>query len=399
MRFKIDFGCTRMRKVLISASALLFVSGAFAQTTQDLDRDRSKYATYSFSNDDQYTVETPYRTVSVKQPRSKRVKNIIFLIGDGTGLSQWSVGWVANGGALNIDQMPVAGYSNTTCTDRLVTDSCAGGTALAIGEKTKYGYIGLNADGEPVESCLQYAKRAKGMKTGVTVTCRINDATPADFCIHGPSRKDEEGLAAQYVDANVDFISGGGSHFWNQRSDGRNLIEEMKAKGYTYVDKLEDIAAAEGEKFLGLYDEYDLKPSLDRGPILMESTMKAIQMLNNKKGFFLMVEGSQIDDWCHKNKVGYMCEELFDFDKVIGAVLEWAEKDGHTLVIVTADHNTGGLTLLKGSVEERNVRVHFSTKGHDGILVPIYAYGPHAEDFAGVHDNAEIGRIVKGLLK
>ena len=384
----------RIFTVILALSALQ----AFAQTPEELDRDRSKYATYSFSKDDKYKVETPYETVSVKQPKGKKIKNVIFMIGDGTGLSQWSVGWVANGGALNIDNMPVLGLSNTTCTDRLVTDSCAGGTALAIGEKTKYGYIGLNAQGEPVESNLQWGKRVKGMKTGVAVTCRINDATPADFCIHGSSRKDEEGLAAQYIDADVDFISGGGTHFWNQRSDGRNLIEEMKAKGYTYVDKLEDIAGAPGDKFLGLYDEYDLKPSLDRGPILMESTMKAIQMLDNKKGFFLMVEGSQIDDWCHRNKVGYMCEELFDFDKVIGAVLEWAEKDGETLVVVTADHNTGGLTLLKGSIEDHEVKVHFSTSGHDGIVVPVFAYGPGAEAFAGVHDNAEIGQIVRKLM-
>lgn len=387
-----------MKRTLLTATALLVAAAALAQTPESLDRDQSKYATYSFSKDDQYTVEVPYATVQVQQPKGKKVKNVIFMIGDGTGLSQWSVGWVANGGALNIDQMPVAGYSRTYATDKLVTDSCAGGTALAIGEKTKYGYIGLNEAGEPVESNLQYAKR-KGMKTGVTVTCRINDATPADFCVNAPSRKDEEGIALKYLDANVDFISGGGTHFWNQRSDGRNLIEEMQAKGYTFVDKLEDIAGAQGDKFLGLYDEYDLQPALDRGPILMESTMKAIQMLDNKKGFFLMVEGSQIDDWCHRNKVGYMCEELFDFDKVIGAVLEWAAKDGQTLVVVTGDHNTGGLTLLKGSIEDREVKVHFSTKGHDGIALPVFAFGPGAEAFAGVHENGEIGRIVKRLMK
>jgi len=386
-----------------AVSVLFFASLAavqvFAQTPDPLDRDQSKYATYSFSKDDKYTADVPYETVKVTQPKGHKIKNVIFMIGDGTGLSQWSVGWVANGGALNIDQMPVCGYSRTYCLDQLVTDSCAGGTALAIGEKTKYGYIGVDKNAQPVESNLQYAKRVKGMKTGVTVTCRINDATPADFCVHSAFRKDEEGIAAQYLDANVDFISGGGTHFWNQRSDGRNLIEEMKAKGYTYVDKLEDIAGAQGDKFLGLYDEYDLKPALDRGPILMESTMKAIQMLDNKKGFFLMVEGSQIDDWCHRNKVGYMCQELFDFDKVIGAVLEWAAKDGQTLVIVTADHNTGGLTLLKGSIEERTVKVHFSTKGHDGIVVPVFAFGPGAEAFAGVYENSEIAQILRKLLK
>ena len=388
-----------MKKIVFILLLVSYAASLGAQTPDSLDRDRSKYATYSFSSDDKYKVETPYETVQVKQPKCKKIKNVIFMIGDGAGLSQWSVGWVANGGALNIDQMPVVGYSRTYAVDKLITDSSAGGSALATGVKTKYGYIGLGPDGEIVESNLQYAKRVKGMKTGVTVTCRINDSTPADFCVHSDSRKDEEGLAAQYVDADVDFISGGGTHFWNQRSDGRNLIEEMKAKGYTYVDKLEDIAGAEGDRFLGLYDEYDLQPSLDRGPILMESTMKAIRMLDNKKGFFLMVEGSQIDDWCHRNKVGHMCEELFDFDKVIGAVLEWAEKDGHTLVVVTADHNTGGLTLLKGSIEDREVKVHFSTKGHDGIVVPVFAYGPGAEAFAGFFENGEIGHIVRKLLK
>ena len=387
-----------MKRFILTSALLALALGAFAQEQNPLDRDQSKYATYSFSKDDKYTVEVPYQTVKVQQPKGKKIKNVIFMIGDGVGLSQWSVGWVANGGALNVDQMPVCGYSRTYCLDKLVTDSCAGGTALAIRQKTKYGYIGVDENAQPVESNLQYAK-SKGMKTGVTVTCRINDATPADFCVHSASRKDEEGIAAQYLDANVDFISGGGTHFWNQREDGRNLIEEMKAKGYTFVDKLEDIAGAEGDKFLGLYDEYDLKPALDRGPILLESTKKAIQMLDNKKGFFLMVEGSQIDDWCHRNKVGYMCEELFDFDKTIGYVLEWAAKDGQTLVVVTADHNTGGLTLLKGSIEERNVKVHFSTKGHDGIVVPVFAFGPGAEAFGGVYENSEIAQIVKKLMK
>ena len=386
-----------MKKVLFLFCVVGFTVSAVAQTPDSLDRNRSKYATYSFSKDDQYTVEVPYQPVQVKEPSGKKIKNVIFMIGDGMGFEQVSVGWVANGGQLNMDQMPVLGASRTYATDQLITDSCAGGAALATGKKTKYGYIGVDEEGNPVESTLQHAKRL-GKKTGVTVTCRINDATPADFSVHGTSRKDEEGLSAQYVDANVDFISGGGTHFWNQRSDGRNLIEEMKAKGYTFVDKWQDIAGAQGSKFLGLYGEYDLEPSLDRGPVLLESTKKAIEMLDNKKGFFLMIEGSQIDDYAHKNKVGQMCEELFDFDKTLGYVLEWAAKDGQTLVVVTADHCTGGLTLLKGSIEERTVKVHFSTKGHNGIVVPVFAFGPGAQNFAGVHENEDIGQIVHKLL-
>ena len=363
-----------------------------------LDRNLSAYAVNDFSKDDRYSKEETYETVTVTQPKGKKVKNIIFMIGDGMGFEQVSCGWVVNGGKLNMDQMPVLGASRTYAVDKLITDSCAGGAALAGGTKTKYGYIGLDPDGNVMETSLQVAQK-KGKKTGITVTCRLNDATPADFCNHSPARRLEEDITAQYVNSGVDFISGGGLHFWNQRSDGRNLIEEMQAKGYTFVDKLEDIAGAEGDKFLGIYDEYDLQDVGQRGPVLLESTKKAIEMLDNKKGFFLMIEGSQIDDWAHRNKVGYMCEELFDFDRTLGYVLEWAAKDGQTLVVVTADHATGGLTLLRGDLEKHEIRVNYSTKGHNGIVVPLFAFGPHAEDLAGVHENAEVGAIVKSLIK
>ena len=122
-------------------------------------------------------------------------------------------------------------------------------------------------------------------------------------------------------------------------------------------------------------------------------------MLDNPKGFFLMIEGSQIDDWAHRNKIGYSVEELFDFDKTLGIVLEWAARDGETLVVVTADHATGGLTLLQGSLEEHLVKVHFSTKGHNGIYVPVFAFGPRAEEFVGMHENAEVGAIIRKIIQ
>ena len=363
-----------------------------------LDRNLSAYAVNDFSKDDSYSKEDTYETVSVTQPKGKKVKNVIVLIGDGMGFEQISCGWVVNGGKLNFDQMPVLGASRTYAVDKLITDSCAGGAAIASGQKTKYGYIGLDPDGNVMDTALKKAQRA-GKKTGITVTCRINDATPADFCNHSPSRKLEEDLAAQYVDSGVDFISGGGLHFWTSRSDGRNLVEEMKAKGYGFASTLEEIPTAQGERFLGLYEEYDLSPVGERGPILLESTKRALADLDNKKGFFLMIEGSQIDDWAHRNKVGYMCEELFDFDRTLGYVLEWAARDGQTLVVVTADHATGGLTLLRGDLQKHEIKVHYSTKGHNGIVVPVFAFGPHAEDFAGVHENAEVGQLIMNLIK
>ena len=369
---------------------------AFAQV--DTGRDLSKYADDKFREDDKYTVATPYETVTVKQPKSKRIKNIIVMIGDGMCMETVTVGWTLNGGHLNLDNFPVAGYSRTYCTDRLITDSCAGGTAIASGAKTKYGYIGQDVDGSPFVTLLHRAQQ-KGMRTGLAVTCRINDATPADFVCHAPDRHLEAEIAAQYVDSGVDFITGGGRKFWDQREDGRNLIEEMKAKGYTFVDTQEDLMEVEEGPLVGLFAPLDMDPVLDRGPVLENCTEKALELLDNRKGFFLMIEGSQIDDWAHRNKVGYMAEELFDFDRCIGKVLEFAEKDGHTLVIVTADHGTGGVTLVGGSLEERSVKVHYSTKGHHGIVVPVFAYGPHAEDFVGVYENAELSNRIRTLMK
>ena len=369
---------------------------AWAQT--DNGRDLSKYADDKFRDDDQYQVETPYETVTVKQPKSKKIKNIIVMIGDGMSMEAVTVGWTLNGGHLNLDNFPVAGYSRTYCVDRLITDSCAGGAAIAAGEKTKYGYIGQDKDGNPFKTLLHRAQE-KGMRTGLAVTCRINDATPADFVCHAPDRHMEAEIAEQYVNSGVDFITGGGIQFWQDREDGRDLVKEMTDKGYTFVDNLEDLNKVHDGRLLGLFAPLEMEPSLDRGPVLEDCAMKAIELLDNKKGFFLMIEGSSIDDWCHRKKVGYMAEELFDFDRTIGKVLEWAEKDGHTLVIVTADHATGGLTLIDGSLEDRSVKVHFSTKGHNGILVPVFAYGPHAEEFTGVHENGDISNIVRSLMR
>ena len=371
---------------------------AFAQV--DTGRDLSKYADDKFREDDKYHVETPYQTVVVKQPKSKKIKNVIFMIGDGMSMEAVTVGWTLNGGHLNMDNFPVAGYSRTYCADKLITDSCAGGAALAGGEKTKYGYIGQDVDGIPFYTLLQQAQD-KGKKTGLVVTCRINDATPADFVCHSPDRHLEAEIAAQYVGSGVDVIIGGGRQFWDQREDGRNLINEMKALGYNFVEKREELANVHSGKLLGLFAPLDMDPCLDRGPVLEDGAMKAIELLSkdNKKGFFLMVEGSQIDDWAHRQKVGHMAEELFDFDKTVGKVLQWAEKDGHTLVVVTADHGTGGITLVDGSLEDRTVNVHFSTKGHHGIVVPVFAWGPHAEDFGGVMENAELSNRIRKLIK
>ena len=385
-----------MRKIFLAMSLLL--GFAYVSNAQVLDRDRSKYAVNNFADDDKYVMLEPYETVSVQEPKGKKVKNIIFMIGDGMGLEQISAAWVCNGGKLNIDNFTKVGIQRTYSANKLVTDSAAAGSALATGEKTNNGMIAMNPDTVAVKSLAEEAME-KGKRAGAAVTCRVTDATPAVFFSHVPSRKLMDDIAVQMTNSGLYFLSGGGTKYWSGREDGVDLVGQARAKGYTYVETKEEMMAVEEGPIIALMDEYELQPALDRGDILPSAVQKALQVLDNKKGFFLMIEGSMIDDGGHDNKAGKTMEEIFDFDRTLGLVLEWAEKDGETLVIVTADHATGGMTLLGGSIDEKKIRVNYSTTGHNGIALPVFAWGPHSEDFVGIYENAELSDRIRALIK
>lgn len=385
-----------MRKIFFAMSLLL--GFAYVSNAQVLDRDRSKYAVNNFADDDKYVMLEPYETVSVQEPKGKKVKNIIFMIGDGMGLEQISAAWVCNGGKLNLDNFTYVGLQRTYSANKLVTDSAAAGSALATGQKTNNGMIAMNPDTVAVKSLAEEAME-KGKRAGAAVTCRVTDATPAVFFSHAPSRKLMDDIAVQMTNSGLYFLSGGGTKYWSGREDGVDLVGQAEALGYTYVETKEEMMAVEEGPIIALMDEYELQPALDRGDILPSAVQKALQVLDNKKGFFLMIEGSMIDDGGHDNKAGKTMEEIFDFDRTLGLVLEWAEKDGETLVIVTADHATGGMTLLGGSIDEKKIRVNYSTTGHNGVALPVFAWGPHAEDFVGIYENAELSDKIRALIK
>ena len=389
-----------MKKLLfITALTFSCLTSAMAQTLDPDSRDKSRYAVTNFENDDLYTAVQIHEPGSVKEPSGKKVKNIIFMIGDGMGLEQLSTAWIVNNRHLNItDNFSNVGIQWTYSASKLVTDSAAAGTALATGSKTRNGAIAVNTDNEVLETLSEYAK-SKGKKTGTSVVCRVCDATPAVFSTHAPNRDSLYNIMAQFVDSKLDFLFGGGLKWWEDRPDGRNLTAEAEAKGYTFVKDIESLKAVENGPVIALTAYKELPPALDRGTEHQESVKKALELLDNKNGFFLMVEGSCIDDWCHANKVGYAVEEILDFDRTVGTVLEWAAQDGETLVIVTADHSTGAMTLCGGKVAEQSVAVNFANTGHNGVALPVYAWGPHAEDFVGIYENAELSQRIKALIK
>ena len=362
-------------------------------------RDKSRYTVNNFENDDLYVAYQIHEPVDVAEPAGKKVRNIILMIGDGMGLEQLSTAWVVNDRHLNItDHFSNVGLQWTYSANRLVTDSAAAGTALATGSKTRNGAISVSVESEPLETLSEYA-RSKGKKTGTSVVCRVCDATPAVFSTHAPNRDSLYNIMAQFVDSKLDFLSGGGLRWWENRPDGRDLTAEAQAKGYAVVRDIESLKKVEKGPVIALTAYRELPPALDRGTDHQDAVRKALELLDNKKGFFLMVEGSCIDDWCHANKVGYVVEEILDFDRTVGAVLEWAAKDGETLVIVTADHATGAMTLLDGKIKEHRVGVNFANDGHNGIAVPVFAWGPHAEDFVGIYENSELSQKIKRLIK
>lgn len=341
----------------------------------------------------------PYPAISAES-----VKNMIFCIGDGMGLGQIALARMkaaGPGGSLYMERMPVAGFIRTHAANALVTDSAAAGTALASGVKTNNGMLGMTPDGTGYQTILEAAK-AKGMATGLVATSTITHATPAAFASHVTSRKMQDKIAEQLIANEVNVLFGGGEGYFlprtsgkSKRSDQKDLIERAKEAGYLYIRTAEELKTAQHTHILGLFQLGPLT-TVAPEPSLAELTSKAIQVLSGadkkNKGFFLMVEGSQIDWACHGNDAAGTIRQMLLFDQAVKAAIDFALKDEHTLVVVTADHETGGLTITGGSLDGQDLDVNWSTNGHSGLPVPVYAFGPKTDIFAGTYDNTEVAR-------
>lgn len=305
----------------------------------------------------------------LSESENKPPRHIILMIGDGMGLEHVTAAWLCNGGGLNITQLPHAALTLTPSANKEITDSAAAGTALSCGHKANNGQVGQLPDGEPVESLADFF-RQQGKATGLVVTKAVTDATPASFYAHTDSRKNTGAIAEALAGAGFDVVLGGGASDF-----AAGQMERMCARGA--LVKLD----APG----------NLPYASERGDWLSRATAQALEKLEkNDKGIFLMVEGSQIDMAAHANFLEESIRETLDFDKAVGVVLEWMAKHPDTLLVITADHQTGGLSLLAGDRKSGSVTGIFTTKGHSGIAVPLYAAGCRASLFDGVIENTEV---------
>lgn len=346
-----------------------------------------------------FTYEHPYAVEKLQAPKGKKVKNVILMIGDGMSLMHVYTAWAANRGKLWLENAQATGLSKTWAVKKLVTDSGSGGTSLATGVKTVYHAVGVDPEGKPLTSLVDVAKEL-GKDAGMAVTCRLWDATPCDFCCHNIDRDKEDELVGDYPTSGVDFVFGGGAQKFTNRKDGRDIFKELQKKGYHVSRTLDDFFAYDKNSriFAVPYDKDTPLPD-ERGDLLARASMKGISLMNqNKNGFFMMIEGSQLDDYGHFNQLDLLMKETLDFDQTVGEVMKWAAKDGETLVVVTADHETGGLTLVNGNKDEGRVECCFSTKDHSGAMVPVYAFGPGAENFTGIFENTDVFKKIKKLM-
>lgn len=311
--------------------------------------------------------ETVAATQAVAPPR-----NIIVMIGDGMSAEHVWAAWVCNGGKLNLEKLPVTGFSRTYSANHLITDSAAGGTALACGEKTDNGMLGQTPSGRALQSLAAVFTAAPyHKKAGVVVTKAITDATPAAFYAHTASRKNTAIIARQLCEAPLSVIVGGGA--------GAFSPQQMKM----LTDK-------PGRYVLLAADEH-MPYAAQRGEFLAQQTAKALSLLESAPhGFFLMIEGSEIDSASHEADLRPAVEETLDFDRALGVVLQWMQAHPDTLLVVTADHQTGGLVIHGGDVKKGQVKASFSSTSHTGLVVPIYAAGCGAHNFTGVMDNTQI---------
>lgn len=367
-----------------------------------------------------------------------QVKNVIYLIGDGMGFGAVSSLLLSEDSVTGFEQAPVIGLSETCSANNYVTDSPAGGTALACGVRTKNGYLGVDPEGKPLTSILRKAQ-AMGKRSGIVVNTVLTEATPAAFYAGVTSRSMSFDIAKQFTESGVDVAIGAGLEPFIKRPDSLDLTATLINKGYDVHLDWKTVLGTTSKKFVGILPMGDVHRRNESGNTtagaadgaevclaaklaasseengdttrlseptvyLEKATAKALEVLSNdnRQGFFLMIESAIIDGYGHNNDSEGMIEEMKEFDNTLRQLVAYVNKHPETLLVVTADHETGGTGVSYKSYEVGStapVQLSFSTKGHTGTVVPVFAYGAGAEAFAGIMKNTDLPKKMEELMK
>lgn len=336
------------------------------------------------------------------------VRSLIFLIGDGMGLAQVSMLQLERGDSLTaFDRAQGVALIRTRSANSRVTDSAAAGTALSSGAKTGNGHVGVDAEEHPLHSMMERAHE-QGMPTGIAVTCYLQHATPAAFYAHVSDRNDTKAITRDLLVSDVDVLFGGGRKWLAEECpEGGNGLDALRRRGYFVTDRIESVDTVTRGRVACVAAEKHLARAPKRGDFLLGATRKALEVLGNDaaaagKGFLLMVEGSQIDWAGHANDAEYLKAELRDFDRVVAAAMDYADRTPGVLVVVAADHETGGFSIPSEEKDftkaHSDIRYNFSTGNHSASMVPVYFYGAGADRINGVMENSELSHRLMELL-
>ncbi|WP_186758052.1 alkaline phosphatase [Echinicola salinicaeni] len=326
------------------------------------------------------------------------IKQIILMVGDGNGLAHISAGMYANGGELTLTQLNHIGLVKTQAADDFTTDSAAGATALATGEKVNNRAIGYSVNDTPLQN-LPELLRQYNFNSGIVTTDHVTGATPSSFYAHRKDRGMIGGIAQDLSKSQLNLFVGAGKNDFV--SGGRSYIKDLEQSGFVMAKSLGEIAQSDQAR-IGYFASIQGLPKVTNGRsgYLLQAAQNALAFLDSKEApFFLLIEGAMIDSGGHINDAEMVVEEEIDFDVAIGEVIKYADENPGTLVLITADHETGGVTLPQGSLAEGQVEFEFSTHDHTGIMVPLFAYGAHANEFTGVYENTAIFEKITKLVK
>ncbi|KFF25033.1 alkaline phosphatase [Chryseobacterium vrystaatense] len=334
-----------------------------------------------YKNTKEYEIYKPtYKTDGI----SRKVKNIILLIPDGTSLPQYYAAFTANKGKLNVFNMKSTGLSKTNSSNAYITDSAPGSTAFATGVKTKNTFVGVDDNGKALAQIPDIIAD-KGMVSGLISTGDITDATPADFYAHSDNRNSSEPILRDFVSSKTKILIGGPTAGLSQEN-----IQKIREAKIDFYRDLKSVGKT-NNRTLVIDPLASQRVSSGRGNWLADAFDLTLNNLKeNKKGFFMMVEASQTDGGGHSNNLEQLVTELLDFDHVVGKAMKFADENKETLVIVVGDHETGGLTLLDGSLKDGWVFGNFSTNDHTSIPSSVFAYGPNSQEFTGLFENTEV---------
>lgn len=372
------------RFLIVTAIFLMVVDVSFAQ----------KVTKGEFKSESVQETYVPSFTIDGKHGK---VNNVILMIGDGMGLSHVAAAMFANDGSLNMTNLRTMGYVRTQSASDFTTDSAASGTAYATGCKTSNRVLGLDSEGNRVENIIEKLS-SKGYATGVLSTDYMDGCTPAAFFAHQKDRGMSKEIWSDLASSSLNFASAGNREAFERLPE---YVRDSISGSFDVVFSLTDAPPTDKLVYLPERGECDSVNNPERKDFLPATTVFAIDYLQkiSKKGFFLMVEGARIDKSSHSNDFPAMVKEVLDFDKAVENAIRFAEQDGHTLVIISADHETGAVSLRSGKKEKGYVSGMFSSGGHTPVMVPLFAYGPWSDLFMGVQENSDIPVKILSILR